>query len=178
MLPATKHANRDEEYVKLLAQDLVVRLVANRGSLQLLVPNVAKEGELRVFHEFSENDVPTAETLEHHIGTAVLAFLSATHEGSAFQLERYRQAGRDFEASIKPSVEDLLQKGDPDSVFEAAVIRLRGFDHSWSEKEVNEVRTLIEQSAKRGSKQAATFLREKWPVQSDILRKRIRRGSP
>lgn len=164
--------------LKIAVQDLIVRLDEERNVLQFLVPKKAgKAGELRIFYEISEDEIPGAEGLENHIGTAILAFLSATYAGRSFRLDQYRQAGMEFGQSLSDETIVLQGSGDADSEFEGVMLYLNRFDETWTLENVDGVTALLEQASMNGSPKATQFLRDDWPARSKILKKRLGRSA-
>ena len=163
--------------LKIAMQDLIIRLDEQRNMLQLLVPKRSdKAGELRIFYEISEAEIPGKESLEKHIGAAVLAFLTATYASQSFYLDQYRKAAENFDQSLSDETVELLGSGDADREFEGAMLHLNRFDETWLLDDVDGVTALLAQSAKNGSEKAAQFLRNDWPTRSKMLKKRLGRS--
>jgi len=164
--------------LKIAEKDLIVRLDEQRDVLQLLVPkNQGDSGQLRVFYEFSADEVLGVENLENHVGTMILAFLSATYPAISFRLKEYRQAGEDFKQSMSNEVAASPYSNGADNEFEDAMLRLHRFDETWSIDDIDGLTALFEQAAKNGSEKAEEFLRDHWPTRSNILKKRLGRIS-
>ena len=162
--------------MKIAMQDLIIRLDENRDVIQLLVPKkTGKADDLRLFFEITEDDASNRQELEKHIGTTILAFLSATYTSNSFFLDQCRDAGKDFEQAIAGDVTGLLDSGDADADFENAMLRVNRFNENWLLDDVDGITALLEQSTKNGSKKAAKFLREDWPALSKIFKKRLGR---
>lgn len=163
---------------KIANRDLVIRLDEQRDVLQLLAPKKGGEvGELRAFYEFSVEEIHSTESLEHYVGTIVLAFLSANYTTNSFRLDQYRQAGQEFCQLMSDEVTALLDSGDGDSEFEGAMLRLSFVDETWSLEDVDKITALLVRAAGNGSEKAAHFLRDDWPIRSKILKKRLGRAT-
>ena len=176
MLRAISVVVSEGAVMKLDQNDLIVRLDEQRDVLQLLVPtNESDSGQLRVFYEIPATEVLSGESLENHIGTIILSFLSATYAAKSFRLSEYRQAGEDFEKSLSVEVDSLLSSGEADNEFEGAMLRLHRFDESWSFDDIDGITALIERAANNGSEKARDFLRDHWPARAMILKRRIGR---
>jgi hypothetical protein len=162
--------------LKLSMQDLIIRLDEQREVFQMLTPKRGgSAGELQVFYEVSEEDIVGDESVEDQIGKTIFAYLSARYASNSFGLDRYRDAGMKFAESMGVEENSLLTSGDADSEFEGALLRIRRFDESWTEDDIDGITALIELASNRGSKQAAEFLLREWPTRAAILRKRIQR---
>jgi hypothetical protein len=156
--------------LKFTARDLVIRLDERRRVLQFLVPKgKSAPGDLRVFYEISEEDAAAAEdaTLEHHLGLALLSFLSATYTSSAFRLGEYRDAAKAFadqlQAERKQELEDRTSEGDATAMYERAMQRVAEGLRAKSRAAMNEAEVLFEQAAAHGNVDAAEYLSNLWP---------------
>ncbi|WP_143870869.1 hypothetical protein [Nostoc linckia] len=159
-------------------QDLIIRLNEQRDVLQLLVPKKGgKVEKLRVFYEIAANEIPNTESLESHLGSIVLAFLSVTSTAKSFHLDQYRQAGKDFGQFMSNEAAELLDSGDADSEFDGALLRLNLFDDTWSLEDIDGITALLARAAENGSEKAAQFLRDDWPARSKMLKKRLGRAT-
>jgi len=167
-----------EIMLKIATQDLIIRLDEQRGVLQLLTPKKGgKAEELRICYEWTANDIPKTESLESHIGSMVLAYLSVASAAKSFHLDQYRQAGKDFSQSVSNEAAELLQSGDADSQFEGVMLRLSQFDDSWSLEDIDEITSWLARAAENDSKKATQFLRDDWPARCKILKKRLGRAA-
>ncbi|MDM5182168.1 hypothetical protein PO883_33910 [Massilia sp. DJPM01] len=172
----TKTVGRNK-MANLSLQDLIIRLHEQDQSLQMFTQKRGGgAGELSFFHELSDLDMLSEETVEEHIGRAVLAFLSAKYESDLFGLDRYRQAGKSFAASMDDESALLLASGDAENEFEGAMLRIYRFDESWTLEDIEGMTALLERAARSGSKKAKKFLREDWPERSLMFRKRLERS--
>lgn len=163
--------------LKISLQDLIIRLDEQKQVFQMLVPKRgARDGELQVFYEISEQDALGDESVEDAIGKSILAFLSAKTTSNLFGLQRYRDAGSDFAQSMEDESTVLSQSGNADSEFEGAKLRIDRFNETWTLEDVDGLTALMKSAAQGGSKKAKDFLRNVWPAHSAILKKRILRG--
>jgi hypothetical protein len=162
--------------LKLSLRDLIIRLDEQRKVFQMFVPKRhGSTDELQLFYEVSESDILSDEAVEDEIGKLILAYLSARYTSNLFRLDHYRTAAKEFAESIDVQSSSLLASGDADSEFEGAMLRIRSFDESWTLGDVDGITALMEHASNRGSKEATVFLREKWPTNAAIFKKRIQR---
>lgn len=162
--------------MKLLLQDLVLRLDEQNELIQLLAPRRnGSPGELELFYEISKSNLSEVESIEEELGRAILAFLSVRYNGNAFGLSRYREAGKSFAESLEQNANSLLTSGDAEYEFEGAMLRIRRFNDDWSESDIDDITLLMERASSRGSRAAAQYLINEWPAHQAILRKRIQR---
>lgn len=167
-----------ETMLGIKMQDLIIRLDEQRDVLQFLVPKKTdKVGGLRIFYEVPASKIPSTEDVENHIGTTILAFLSATYSAKSFRLDKYRQAGRSFDQLMTDEIAQSLDSEDIDDEFEGAMLHLNRFDETWSLKDVDDMTALLMRLAESGSEKAAQFLRDDWLTRSEILKKRLDRNT-
>jgi hypothetical protein len=141
-----------------------------RRVLQLLVPKKSGQiGDLRVFYEMPEREaLDCGEALEHHIGVALLSFLSATYQSSAFRLDEYRDAAKtitpEWEAERGQILSSKSAAGDPAAKYELAMHRVAEGLRTKSRAIMNEADALLREAASLGSSDADKYLSNLWPA--------------
>jgi hypothetical protein len=148
--------------------DLVVRLDGQRGAIQFLTRKASLG--LRVIHELAGEGSDAS--VEHQIGQVVLAFFSANSDSTAFQLDDYRRAGKDFAAQLS---DRDSKTDDPERDFEDALLLLERFDDSWTMQRLDEVEGLIRAAAANGSVKAESYLSDRWGPKRAVLNRRLSR---
>ena len=148
--------------------DLVVRLDGQRGVIQFLTRKASLG--LRVVHELGGEGSDAS--VEHQIGQVVLAFFSANSDSTAFQLDDYRRAGKEFATQV---IDRDSEASDPERDFEDALLLLERFDDSWTMQRLDEVEELIKAAAASGSMKARSYLTDRWGPKRAVLNRRLSR---
>ena len=164
---------------RLLSTDIVVRLNADRGVIELLVQPRAGDGEeLSLLHEISMPIDADSETVEEQIGIAVLAFFSTRFASKNFGLEKYRQAAQ-IEAGGGVLAGGVSHHGaaSADEEYEAALCLVASFDEAWDTAQLEDITLLLRRAASNGSSAAQLYLQTKWPALRAIFERRIQRKS-
>lgn len=142
--------------LKLLPQDLVIRLDEQRRVLQFLVPKSPGDtGELRVFYEMSEDELDEQGEFEHQIGVSLLSFLSATYSSTVFHLEQYRDAAKhvtgQWEAERTQELQGKSAKGNATAKYELGMQKVAQGLRTKSAITMNEAEMLFKEAATLGN---------------------------
>jgi hypothetical protein len=162
--------------MEISTRDLIIRLDESRDALQLLVLQKNSESiKLYILDEIFTNQIPDTKNFENYIGESILAFLSANYITKSFNLDKYRQAAKDFNKFISNESTTLLNSENTNDKFEGIILHLSQFNETWSLEDIDKITTLLIQAAENGSEKAFQFLRNEWPALSKIFKKRLNR---
>jgi hypothetical protein len=156
--------------------DLVVQVGKDGSTLRFLTlqPPPA-QGMLSLVLEVQDSSGEASKSVEHRIGEAVLAFLSANSSSSGFGLERYREVGKEFARSLKIDVANDPNLDEADRDFQTTLLILDDFDDSWTVRRLDEIEDSLKRAATQGSDSAVTYLSDRWPKKRAVLEKRLTR---
>jgi hypothetical protein len=160
---------------RLQMGDLVIRIGENSASLRFLTsqPPYTDQRLSLVLEMQDEGNDP--KSIEHRIGEAVLAFLSANSSSHHFGLERYRQAGKEFSRSLKGDVANDPNLNEVQRLFQTTLLILDDVDDSWTVDRLDEIEVSFKRAASQGSSEAQTYLSDRWPKKRAVLEKRLAR---
>lgn len=173
---AIRVANQVQVMLKIKKQDLILRFDEEREMLQFLVPNKSSlKSELNIFFEVAMEPISQDNKLEQEIGSAVIAFLSATYRSKNIKISQYRKAGEAFAEELQASVPDLESNKTLDEEFEDAMLYLDRFDENWTIDDLENVTNLIYEVAERGSIKAQEYVENEWIDLYGVLKTRLAR---